>query len=177
MLSLLSLYSRGRFAWFLLFLSTAAFEITSIYFQYVLGLAPCTLCIYQRSAMFGILLASLIGLSKPHRLLFRCIAILLWLASAFKGFELALFHSRLQFEPNFTDTCAINVEFPNWLPLNKWLPQLFNAYGYCTEKIWSFLTIEMSQWMMIIFAGYFAVGACILVSQIIPPAPKNINKW
>lgn len=174
MLSLLNRYSRGRFAWFLLFLSTAIFELTALYFQYGLGLAPCTLCIYQRCAIYGIMFGSLVGLLAPSKLIFRLIGILIWLVSAIKGFNLATFHAHLQFEPNLTDTCAINVQFPSWLPLNQWLPSMFNAYGSCSEKIWSFLTIEMSQWMIIIFAGYLLVGLVILFSQIFSSKKRSI---
>ena len=174
MLSLLNQYSRERFAWFLLFLSTAIFELTALYFQYGLGLAPCTLCIYQRCAIYGIMLGSLVGLLAPGKLIFRLIGILIWLVSAIKGFNLATFHAHLQFEPNLSDTCAINVQFPSWLPLDKWLPSMFNAYGSCSEKIWSFLTIEMSQWMIIIFTGYLLVGLVILFSQIFSSKKRSI---
>lgn len=171
MLSLLNQYSKGRVAWFLLFLSTVIFEIIALYFQHGLDLAPCTLCIYQRCAIFGILLAGMIGLISPRNLVFRLIAILVWLFSALKGFNLSTFHAHLQFEPNLSDTCSINVQFPSWLPLNEWLPSMFNAYGSCADKIWTFLTIEMSQWMIIIFSCYLIVGILVLVSQLF-----SINK-
>jgi protein dithiol:quinone oxidoreductase len=171
MLSLLNQYSQSRLAWFLLFFSTLSFEITALYFQHGLGLAPCTLCIYQRCAIFGIMLASIIGLIAPKYTIIRLIGIFIWLFSAYKGFTLAIFHAHLQFEPNLSDTCSINVQFPTWLPLDTWFPSLFNAYGSCADKIWTFLTIEMSQWMIIIFACYIITGLAILVSQFFS-APK-----
>lgn len=169
MLSLLNLYSRGRLAWLLLFFSTFIFEITALYFQHVLGLAPCTLCIYQRCAIYGIMIGSLIGLIAPRYFIYRVLGILIWLLSAFKGLNLAMYHAHLQFEPNLIDTCPVNVNFPSWFALNEWLPSMFNAYGTCADKIWSFLTIEMSQWMIIIFACYLIVGLSVLVSQIFSP--------
>ncbi|NUF28486.1 Thiol:disulfide interchange protein DsbB [Gilliamella bombicola] len=175
MLSLLNQYSQSRFAWFLLFFSTLSFEITALYFQHGLGLAPCTLCIYQRCAIFGIMLASIIGLIAPKNILARLAAVLIWLFSAYKGFALATFHAHLQFEPNLSDTCSLSPQFPAWLPLDSWLPSLFNAYGSCADKIWTFLTIEMSQWMIIIFACYLIVGLAILVSQLFS-APKS-SMW
>lgn len=173
MLALLNQYSRGRIAWALLFLSTAVFEITALYFQHGLGLAPCTLCIYQRCAIYGIMLGSILGLIAPQKLIYRLLGIAIWLYSAYKGLNLAIYHAHLQFEPNLTDSCAINVQFPSWLPLNEWFPSMFNAYGSCAEKIWSFLTIEMSQWMIIIFACYIIVGIIVLFSQIFPTAKSS----
>lgn len=174
MLSLLNQYSKGKVAWFLLFLSTIIFEMTALYFQHGLDLAPCTLCIYQRCALLGILLASVIGLTASRNVIFRIIAILIWLFSAFKGFNLATFQAQLQFEPRLGDTCSINVQFPSWLSLNEWFPNIFNAYGSCSEKLWSFLTIEMSQWMIIIFACYVIVGLAVLISQLFSSNKKSI---
>lgn len=174
MLLQLNQYSQGRFAWFLLFFSTFAFELIALYFQHGLGLAPCTLCIYQRCAIYGIMLASIIGLITPNKITFRLVGIFIWIYSAYKGFGLATLHAHLQFEPNLADTCAINVEFPSWLSLNSWLPSMFNSYGSCSDRVWTFLTIEMSQWMIIIFASYLIVGLIVLFSQIF--SPKNTMK-
>lgn len=176
MLNLLSQYSRMRFSWILLLLSTLIFEATALFFQHGMNLAPCTLCIYQRVTLLGILLASLIGLAAPKKILCRIIAIFIWLYSAIEGFNLAFLQARLQFAPSLTDTCSINVQFPSWLPLNSWFPNIFNATGPCSEKLWSFLTIEMSQWMIIIFSCYFIVGLAVLIAQFFSPTKKP-TKW
>ncbi|WP_085247694.1 disulfide bond formation protein DsbB [Gilliamella mensalis] len=175
MLSLLNQYSKGRFAWFLLFFSTLTFEIIALYFQHGLGLAPCTLCIYQRCAILGIMLAGIVGLIAPGNFIFRLIGTFIWLFSAYQGFCLATFHAHLQFEPNLSDTCTINVQFPTWLPLDTLFPSMFKAYGSCADKIWTFLTIEMSQWMIIIFACYLIVGLAVLIAQIFS-SPK-VSIW
>ncbi|RKS87174.1 thiol:disulfide interchange protein DsbB [Orbus hercynius] len=173
MLNLLSQYSQSRVSWFLLLFATLAFEATALYFQHGLGLAPCTLCIYQRMCLLGILLASVIGLLAPKRLIFRVIALLIWLYSAFTGFNLAFQQARLQFAPSLSDSCTLNVDLPTWLPLNEWMPSIFNATGSCAEKAWAFLTIEMSQWMIIIFSCYLAVGIIILFAQCFAPTKRT----
>lgn len=175
MLRLLSQYSRGRIAWLLLLLSAVAFEGTALYFQHVLLLAPCVLCIYQRCAIFGVLLASLVGLISPKNLVLRLIAIALWLYSSVEGFLIAYRHANLQFNPSLFDSCPVFAEFPSWLPLDQWFPSIFEPYGLCSEKIWSFLTIEMSQWMIIIFAAYFIVGAIVLFAQLFQP--RKLSIW
>lgn len=173
MLNLLNQYSRSRVSWALLLLSTLAFEAIALFFQHVLNLAPCTLCIYQRVTLLGILLASVIGLLSPKKIVFRLLAIFIWLYCAVEGFNLAYQQARLQFAPTLADMCSINVQFPNWLPLNSWFPNVFNATGPCSEKLWSFLTIEMSQWMIIIFSCYIIVGLAVLIAQFFP-AKKRI---
>ena len=60
MFELISKIPEHKSAWATLWLSALAFEVTALYFQYALGLAPCVKCIYQRTAMLGILFAGLI---------------------------------------------------------------------------------------------------------------------
>ncbi len=43
------------------------------------------------------------------------------------------------------------VRFPEWLPLDKWVPQVFVASGDCAERQWDFLGLEMPQWLLGIF--------------------------
>ncbi|WP_392551755.1 disulfide bond formation protein DsbB [Orbus wheelerorum] len=169
MLKLLSQYSKNRTAWFLLLLSAIVFESIALFFQHYQGLPPCTLCIYQRVAILGIAFASLIALFSPKNIIARVVGIFIWLYSAYCGFNLAFQQARLQFAPSFTDSCSINVQFPNWLPLNHWFPNVFNAYGSCADKLWSFLTIEMSQWMVIIFSCYMVLGILVLFANLCYP--------
>lgn len=174
MFGVINQFSRSRLSWFLLFLSTIIFEGTALFFQHGLGLAPCSLCIYQRVVLFGIMLASLIGFFAPKKLIFRLLGIAIWLFSAYRGFEYATLQARLQFQPRLTDTCSLFPEFPSWLPLREWFPHIFESSGFCADKVWSFLTIEMSQWMIIIFACYFIVGLVILFSQCFRPKRSSI---
>ncbi|MCM3094538.1 disulfide bond formation protein B, partial [Cytobacillus sp. AMY 15.2] len=54
---------------------------------------------------------------------------------------------------------------PNWLPLDKWLPQVFVASGDCSVRQWQFLSLEMPQWLVGIFAAYLLVAILVIVAQ------------
>ena len=54
MLRYLNQCSRGRGAWLLLALTALALELTALFFQHVMGLKPCVMCIYERNALFGV---------------------------------------------------------------------------------------------------------------------------
>lgn len=62
MLRYLNQCSRGRGAWFLMVLTAVSLEVTALWFQHGMLLAPCVLCIYERCALFGIIGAGLIAL-------------------------------------------------------------------------------------------------------------------
>ena len=48
-------------AWLLMAFTALALELTALWFQHVMLLKPCVLCIYERCALFGVLGAALIG--------------------------------------------------------------------------------------------------------------------
>ncbi|SFU95958.1 disulfide bond formation protein DsbB [Xenorhabdus koppenhoeferi] len=158
--------SQGRGIWLLMALTALILEATALYFQHVMLLQPCVMCIYERVALFGILGAALLGAIAPKTPL-RWLAILLWIYSAGQGLRLAWDHTMMQLHPSPFNTCEFFVSFPSWLPLNSWLPSVFNAYGDCSIKQWEFLTLDMPQWLVGVFIAYFLIGILVLVSQIV----------
>ncbi|PHM24162.1 disulfide bond formation protein DsbB [Xenorhabdus ehlersii] len=164
MFQFLNQSSQGRGAWLLMALTALILEATALYFQHVMQLQPCVMCIYERVALFGILGAALLGVIAPKTPL-RWLAILLWIYSAWQGLQLAWDHTMMQLYPSPFNTCEFFVQFPSWLPLNDWLPSVFQAVGDCSMKQWKFLTLDMPQWLIGIFAAYLLLSILVLVSQ------------
>lgn len=164
MLRYLNRCSKGRGAWLLLALTACALEMSALFFQHVMQLPPCVMCIYERCALFGVMGAGIIGAIAPKTPL-RWVAVLIWLYSAWEGLRLSWEHTMIQLHPSPFVTCDFAARFPSWLPLDKWLPSVFVASGDCAVKSWSFLTLSMPQWMTGIFAAYLLVAALILIAQ------------
>ncbi|MCG8707670.1 disulfide bond formation protein DsbB [Brenneria sp. 4F2] len=173
MLRLLNRCSRGRGAWLLMALTALILELVALYFQHVMLLKPCVLCIYQRCALFGVMGAGLLGAIAPAGLL-RYPAIALWIYSAFEGLRLAWEHTNIQLHPSPFTTCDFFVSFPSWLPLEKWLPAVFNATGDCSVRQWHFLSLEMPQWLVGIFAAYLLVAVLVLIAQPFRPKRRDL---
>ncbi len=115
MLQFLNRCSRGRGAWLLMALTAFLLELTALYFQHIMLLQPCVMCIYERVALFGILGASLLGAIAPRSPL-RYLAIAVWIYSAWKGVQLAWAHTMLQLNPSPFNTCDFFVNFPSCYP-------------------------------------------------------------
>ncbi len=171
--SYLNTFSKQRLSWGLLLICVIFFEASALFFQHVLMLAPCVMCIYERVAMFGIAGAAMFGLIAPQNPVVRWLGLAGWGVSAYKGLMLALQHVDYQFNPSPFATCDVFVSFPSWAPLNQWVPWMFEAYGDCSKIVWQFLTLSMPQWLVVIFAGNLVALAFILVSQFIKP--KKVN--
>lgn len=172
MLKYLKQYSCQRKAWLLLSFTALALELAALWFQHVMLLQPCVLCIYQRNAVFGILGAGLVG-SVLAKTPLRFIAILIWLYSAGKGVLLSQQHTMMLLHPSPFSRCDLFVRFPDWLPLDKWLPQVFAASGDCTQRQWEWLGLTMPQWLLGIFVAYFLLGLLVLLVQFLPAKSKR----
>ncbi|ACX88012.1 disulfide bond formation protein DsbB [Pectobacterium parmentieri] len=173
MLRFLNRCSRGRGAWLLLAFTALALELTALYFQHVMLLKPCVLCIYQRSALWGVFAAGIVGAMAPSSLL-RYPAIALWIYSSYEGVRLAWKHTDILLNPSPFNTCDFFVSFPSWLPLDKWLPAIFNATGDCSERQWSFLSMEMPQWLLGIFVAYLLISVLVLIAQPFRPKRRDL---
>ncbi|MEP7742545.1 disulfide bond formation protein DsbB [Vibrio parahaemolyticus] len=171
--SSLNQFSKGRLSWLLLLLFIIFFEACALYFQHVMMLAPCVMCIYERVAMMGIGGAAIIGLIAPKNALFRWLGLIGWGLSSYKGLMLAMQHVDYQFNPSPFATCDLFVTFPSWAPLNQWVPWMFEAYGDCSKIVWQLFDLSMPQWLVVIFAGNLVALALIVIAQFFPVKRKN----
>ncbi|ADV33828.1 Disulfide bond formation protein B [Candidatus Blochmanniella vafra str. BVAF] len=160
------IYSKSRKCWITLIYSIIGLISVALFEQYFLMLKPCVLCIYQRCALIGIAISGIIALISPNRFLFRVIAIIIWTYSAYKGLYFSIKHitTILYSSPFFT--CDLIVSFPEWLPLNKWLPIMFKANGEdCSIHTWNFFLLNIHHWMFLIFISYLFVVICIIIAH------------
>ncbi len=166
MIASLQAFSARRTGWLLLAASVLAFELCGLYFEHVMHLQPCVLCIDERIAFLGILAAALLALINPRWFILRWGALLLWGFSALRGLQLALHHTDLQLHPSPFKACPLFPTFPGDLPLDRWMPWMFQATGDCSERQWSFLTWEMPQWLIPIFGAYLLVALVIALVNL-----------
>lgn len=156
-----------RLPWLLLALFTSALIAYALYTQHgPEQLWPCVQCIYQRTAMIGVALFAWLGFFCATRSTWlRWLALFGWLASAIAGAYSAYYHSWIQaaINPLFAP-CQPHPDFPQWAPLHRWLPQVFDAGGLCGEIDWQWLGLSMPQWLFVIFTCLAVVA--LLVSLL-----------
>ncbi|CAM4032539.1 disulfide bond formation protein DsbB [Vibrio neonatus] len=167
MLENLYQFSRSRTSWLLLIVAMVAFELCALYFQHVMLLSPCVMCIYERVAMLGIAVSGMVGLCQPKNSVLRGLGLVGWIAASAKGLSLALEHVSYQFDPSPFNTCDIFVNFPSWAPLDQWVPWMFLPTGTCSKIVWTFLDLSMPQWLVIIFGASLVVAILFTLLQVV----------
>lgn len=125
------------------------------------------MCIYQRTAIFGILFSAIPPLIV-NNILTRLIAYIFWGVSSIWGLLIAIEHVDIQTAVNpFFASCEIVPNFPSWAPLHEWLPAIFEASGDCGDIDWQFFDMSMPQWMIVIFAAYSATFVLVVLTRLL----------
>lgn len=154
--------------WLLLALSALGLELCALYFQYVMDLAPCIMCVYQRAAICSIIVAGFIGFAGYKYFLTRALAYALWAIGAIWGLIIAIEHVEIQSNSgSLFFSCDFIPNFPTWAPLHEWIPFLFEATGDCGEISWQFLGYSMPQWMVVVYGVYTLAFTIIVINRLI----------
>lgn len=155
-----------RAPWLILALFSTALVGYALYTQHgPQQLWPCVQCIYQRTAMIGVAIFAWLGFAlAPVSAIARWIALIGWLGSAIAGAYSAYYHSWIQsaINPLFAP-CQPHPNFPAWLPLHQWLPQIFDAGGLCGEIDWQWLGLSMPQWLFVIFSSLAVIALLVIM--------------
>lgn len=149
-------------------LSVSAFVLfgAALYFQHVMNLQPCVMCIEERMLMLSLALISLLPIIKPTFTPLRILGYLGVMFISYIGFDLAQEHVVIQKgEELIFAGCSIFPRVPEWLPLHQWLPSLFMPTGNCGDISWTFAGHSMVEWVRNIFAFYFALPVLMLLGR------------
>ena len=149
------LESRG----FNLFMAFACHQllIAAFYFQYVDGMAPCPLCIFQRVAVFVLGLWFLIhGIHKPlagsrWHLLYNTGGLI----SVVIGGGISARHAYLQSLPaDQVPACGPSLDYlVDMLPFSEVLDVVLKGSGECAKVSWKLMGFSMPMWLLLFFIG------------------------
>lgn len=134
-------------------------SIASVYFQWVLHLEPCPLCIAQRIAIFMLTVLYFLALFTQKR-------ISIIVNTSFTLF-FALFGAGMAgrqiwvmtYPPLETSGCLPDISILwHYLPFSDLLKIFFNGTAGCLEQSWHWLGMTMPEWSCVFFV-FFAFMA------------------
>lgn len=149
-----------RHGYLLGFLSCTSLLAAAYYFEYVMFLDPCPLCMVQRLATLltglGFLAAFIAAPARNRHWLTA--ALLFTLAAALFGWWAADHHVWLQGLPaEEVPACGPSFDYLlETLPLSELLGLMLQGNGNCAEISWMFLGLSMPEWLRLWFIGFTA---------------------
>lgn len=130
----------------------------ALYFQYVLNLEPCPLCVLQRIAIIAAGIAAAGGLLVGAGF-GQFAAGVLSLLFSLAGAGIAGWHSWLLAVPHEESlSCGRPFEwFHDDFPLAVWLPKIFAGKGDCMNLDWTFFGLAIPHLSLAAFAAMIAL--------------------
>jgi disulfide bond formation protein DsbB len=119
--------------------------------QHALGVEPCNECIYIRAGVLGVAASGLIGALAPRVRILRWSAIAVWQMAL--GWSLYRANLLLNMEQKVREGLEASCErfkgFPDWMPLERWFPEMFEPRAMCGTVSWTFLNQSVTYWIWI----------------------------
>lgn len=146
--------------------------IAAFYFQYVEGMDPCPLCIFQRVAVFFLGLVFLLhGIHKPlagsrFNPAYNLMALFITLI----GMGISARHAYLQNLPaDEVPACGPSLDYlVDMLPFMEVLDVVLKGSGECAAVSWKMLGLTMPMWLFLFFVGCLGLLGWRLYRNIRP---------
>ena len=145
------------------------------YLQFVEGLEPCPLCIFQRIAFISIIIVAFFGFIHGPIGKWRYVYSGLILASAITGAVIAGRQVWLQhLPPESIPACGPGLDFIlDVFPLSEALRMVFTGSGECAEVNWTFIGFSIAEWSLLWFI-LFAISALLHLLKFFPEIRKPL---
>ena len=141
-----------------IFYSSLAIACTALlsfgyFLQFVKGIEPCPLCIFQRVAFIAVILFGMIGAIHGPRGFGRLIYSGLICIAGLTGAGIAARQVWLQhLPPDQVPACGPGLEFMfDTFPIADAIKMVFRGSGECAEVKWTFLSLSIPEWSLIWF--------------------------
>lgn len=157
----------NRFIGLGVFVACAALLASAYYFEYVLYMDPCPLCIMQRIGVLLVGIAGLLGFLFARNQMASLASHVFMILSAILGLGVAGRHVWIQSLPaDQVPTCGPSLEYMvETLPWAEVLSVMLRGNGNCADSYWSFLGLSMPQWVLVWFVGFLVVGIYLLITE------------
>jgi disulfide bond formation protein DsbB len=153
-----------RLAYALGFAVCAGLMAYALYLQYVVGLDPCPLCIFQRVCVIGMGIVFLIAaFHNPGRAGASGYALLqLLIGGAGAGF--AARQVWLQSLPkDQVPACGMGLDYMlDTLPLTDVISRVLKGSGECAEQGWLFMGLAIPSWTFVFFVAMIVVAFALV---------------
>jgi disulfide bond formation protein DsbB len=138
----------------------SALTFAYAFLQFYRALEPCPLCVFQRLAMFATgLIFLLAALHNPGIIGARISAVWVVLAAG-TGAAVAARHVWIQhLPPGQLPACGPDLDYMlRAFPLSETVRRVLAGSGDCAKIEWSFLTLSIPEWTLVIFVALGLIG-------------------
>ena len=158
----------NRLFYLVVFLISISLLSYGYYLQFVEGLEPCPLCIFQRVAFIAIIAFAFIGTVHGPQQLGRYVYSSLILISALVGASIATRQVWLQHLPaDLVPECGPGLDFMlDVFPLGETLKMVFTGSGECATVDWTFLGFSIAELSLAWFVTFALASVLHMMGKL-----------
>ncbi len=138
--------------WAVIAATALGLELGALFYQHVLDILPCELCIYVRVWLVGLFFVSLLAMYFKRWLFTRILslvaAFVLSIGLANETWNLFV----VEYGIGNGGACSFFANFPSWAPLDKWMPFMFEVQELCQATPEIIFGITMTHSLILVCA-------------------------
>ncbi|WP_020208194.1 disulfide bond formation protein B [Gilvimarinus chinensis] len=156
--------------WLVVAVLMLALEGGALYFQYVKHFYPCELCIYVRVWVAALFLLSVVALWLKRWRWGRVGCALTGLGLSV-GLGIETWNlMKVEYGIGHGSACGFRANFPEWAPLDSWLPWMFEVQDMCQATPPVLWGLTMAHGLAVVSVGligffFFALLGCLRSRQ------------
>lgn len=153
-----------RMAYWLGFLVCAGLIAYALYLQYVVGLEPCPLCVFQRICVIAMGLVFVVAAIRNPTQPGAAGVALLQLLIGGAGIAFAGRQVWLQSLPkDEVPACGMGLNYMlETLPYTDVIRKVFEGSGECAEKGWVLLNVSIAGWTLVFFVAIIVASFALI---------------
>ncbi len=164
-LNQLKIISRSQWYWLVYLLGGIFLIAAALYFQYIRGELPCTLCIQVRLWVSIFIIVSVIGLLLRNNKIMNTLAqfsvVMIALALVERSYLL------LGTERGFVfSNCGVDLGLPAWFAIDQWLPWVFRVETSCGYTPIIAFGITMAETLIVLSVLLLIVSFFMLLASV-----------
>lgn len=144
---------------------SAGMAVASFFFEFIIGLHNCHLCIFQRNIAIALSVVLLIFIiHDPQDFKRRLYALALMLVSVF-GVIFAGRHAWIQhFQTEKIVNCDPSIYvLMERLPITTLIERVFYGNGECSQSLTTFLGLTIPTWALLLFLFFYVFSLKIVI--------------
>jgi len=124
-------FAESRYFWLTGVLYLLLMEGIALFYQYGPGMwYPCALCVQVRAWVMGSIIFALLGLVMVKSIWWRWMALNLTIVMLAGALYTSYYAYGVELG-TVVSSCTMGAGFPEFMPLDRWIPLLFEAQGIC----------------------------------------------
>ena len=151
--------------WATMLFGGAFLMAVALYYQHIVGEDPCQACVQVRVWIVAGMFVSLVMLLLPRKPISSLVGLLVILGTGLGLAERSWFLYQIE-NGRGDGSCGFMLGAPDWFPIDRWLPGIFEVRNLCSFTPDVLFGISMAEALLIVSAIVLSLTMAALLASV-----------